>query len=127
MIGVVITGHGNFPEGLLSTARRIIGDLENVIVVATRLNEEPLNLRARLDKAVEKVASKEGILVLTDIFGSSASSMCINMHKKYPIRVVTGMNLPMVFALATYRNTAINLDALASMLEGVGKKSISKW
>ncbi len=37
MIGVVITGHGEFPEGLLSTAKRIIGDLENVIVVATRL------------------------------------------------------------------------------------------
>lgn len=127
MIGVVITGHSNFPEGLLSTAKRIVGNIEKVIVVATRLNEEPTNLRARLDKAVEKVASAEGVLVLTDIFGSSASSMCINMHKKYPIRVVTGMNLPMVFALANYRNAAINLDALASMLEEIGKKSITRW
>ena len=127
MIGVVITGHSNFPEGLLATAKRIVGDIEKVIVVATRLNEEPTNLRARLDKAVEKVASAEGVLVLTDIFGSSASSMCINMHKKYPIRVVTGMNLPMVFALATYRNAAINIDALASMLEEIGKKSITRW
>jgi PTS system mannose-specific IIA component len=127
MIGVVVTGHGNFPEGLLSTAKRIIGDLENIIVITTRPNEEPLNLRARLDKAIEKVASEEGVLVLTDVFGSSASSICISMHKKYPIRVVTGMNLPMVFALATHRNTAINLDTLASILEEVGKKSINKW
>ena len=127
MIGVVITGHGNFPEGLFSTAKRIIGDLENVIVVATQPNEKPFHLSARLAKAMEKVASKSGVLVLTDVFGSSASSMCINMHKKYPIKVVTGVNLPMLFALATYRRAAINLDTLASKVEEVGKKSISKW
>lgn len=127
MIGVVVTGHGKFPAELISTARRIIGDLDKVIVIATRPNEAPLSLRTRLDKALDKVASKEGVLVLTDVFGSSASSMCINMHKKYRIRVITGMNLPMIFALATYRSSAVNLDALASMLEGVGKKSINKW
>ena len=127
MIGIVVTGHGNFPQGLISTAKRIIGGLENVIVVATRPNEEPRNLRARVHKTVEKVASKEGVLVLTDVFGSSASSMCINMHKRYPIRVVTGVNLPMIFALATHRGAASNLDALASMVEEVGKKSINKW
>mgnify|MGYP001210631649 CR=1 FL=1 len=126
MIGVVVTGHGNFPAGLVATAKRIVGDPEKIIVVATRLNEEPLNLRARLDKAVEKVASKEGVLVLTDVFGSSASSMCINMHKTYPIRVITGVNLPMIFALVTHRRTA-SLDALASIVEEVGKKSINKW
>ncbi len=127
MIGIVITGHGNFPKELISTARKIIGDLKGIIVVTTRYKEEPSNLRARLNKAVEKVASNEGVLVLTDIFGSSASSMCINMHKKYPVRVVTGINLPMVFALATYRNSALNIDDLAFMLEKVGKKSITKW
>ncbi len=128
MIGVVITGHGNFPKELVSTARKIMGDLKKgVIVVTTRQEEEPSNLRTRLNKAIEKVASKEGVLVLADIFGSSASSMCINMRKKYPIRVVTGMNLPMVFALVTYRNSALNIDDLASMLEKVGKKSLTKW
>jgi PTS system mannose-specific IIA component len=127
MIGVVITGHGKFPEALVSTARRIMGDLKGVVVVTTRQNEEPVNLHTRLNSAVEKVASKEGVLVLTDIFGSSASSICINMHKKYPLRVITGMNLPMIFALATHRNSAISLDALASTLEEVGKKSINKW
>ena len=128
MIGVVITGHGKFPKELVSTARKIIGDLKKgVVVITTRYKEEPFNLRARLDKAVEKVASKDGVLVLADVFGSSASSMCINMRKKYPVRVVTGMNLPMVFALATYRNSALNIDDLASKLENVGKKSIAKW
>ena len=127
MIGVVITGHGNFPKELVFTARKIIGDLRDVEVITTRHREEPDNLRTRLNNAVEKVASKQGVLVLTDIFGSSASSMCINMHKKYPIRVVTGMNLPMVFALATHRSSALSLDTLASMLEQIGKKSINKW
>jgi PTS system mannose-specific IIA component len=127
MIGVVIAGHGDFPEGLFSTAKKIVGDLENTIVVTTRPDEEPLNLLTRLNKAVEKVASKEGVLVLTDIFGSSASSMCINMHKKYPIKVVTGMNLSMLFTLATQRRTTIDLTNLASMMEEVGKKSITNW
>jgi PTS system mannose-specific IIA component len=128
MIGVVITGHGKFPKELISTARKIIGDLKkDIVVVTTRLEEEPVNLRTRLDKAVERVASKDGVLVLTDVFGSSASSMCINMCKKYPVRVITGMNLPMIFTLATYRNSAFNIGDLASQLEKVGKKSITKW
>ncbi|MDD5454794.1 MAG: PTS sugar transporter subunit IIA [Candidatus Ratteibacteria bacterium] len=127
MIGVVITGHGNFPKELISTSRKIIGNLKSVVVITTRYKEEPFGLRTRLNKAVEKVASQEGVLILTDIFGSSASSMCISMKKKYPVRVVTGMNLPMVFALATYRNSALNIDDLASMLEKVGKKSVTKW
>ena len=128
MIGVVITGHGNFPKGLVSTARKIIGNLKNgVVVVATRHEEEPSNLRERLNEAVEKVSSNEGVLVLTDIFGSSASSVCINMHRNYPVRVVTGMNLPMIFALATHRSASINIDDLASMLEKIGKKSVTRW
>ncbi|MCK4904648.1 PTS sugar transporter subunit IIA [bacterium] len=128
MIGIVITGHGNFPKGLISTARKIIGDIKKgVVVVTTRQEEEPANLRERLDKAVEKVSSKDGVLVLTDVFGSSASSMCINMRKEYPVRVVTGMNLPMIFTLATYRNSAFNIGDLASKLEKIGKKSITKW
>jgi mannose/fructose-specific phosphotransferase system component IIA len=96
-------------------------------VVTTRLEEDPPSLSARLNKAIEKVASKSGVLVLTDVFGSSACSMCIHMRKNYPLRVVTGMNLPMMFSLATYRNSALNVEDLASKLEKVGKKSIAKW
>lgn len=128
MIGVVITGHGNFPKELVSTARKIMGDLKNGIVVVTTSQEEnPSRLRVRLNSAIEKVASKSGVLVLVDIFGSSASSMCINMRKKYPVRVVTGMNLPMIFALATYRSSALSIGDLASTLERIGKKSVTMW
>lgn len=127
MIGVVVTGHGKFPKELVSTARKIMGDLKNVAVVTTRQEENPSSLRARLNSAVEKVASRSGVLVLTDIFGSSASSMCINMRKKYPVKVVTGMNFPMIFALATYRSSALSVDDLASTLEKIGKKSVMKW
>lgn len=127
MIGIVVTGHSNLPKSLISTARRILGDLEKVSVVATRPNEEPLGLFERLSKAVEKVASTEGVLILTDVFGSSVSSMCINMEKKYPIRVISGMNLPMIFTLATYRNSKIKLSTLVSKIEEEGKKSITSW
>jgi PTS system mannose-specific IIA component len=127
MIGVVIAGHGDFPKSLVSTAERILGKLENVLVVSTKPGEEPFHLCERLDKAVEKVASEEGVLVLTDVFGSSASSMCINMAKNFPVKVVTGVNLPMIFTLATYRNSKIELDTLASKVEEKGKKSITNW
>ena len=127
MIGIVIAGHSSFPQGLFTTAKKIMGKLSKVAVIATRPEEEPFHPRNRLDNAIEKVASREGVVILTDILGGSVCSMATNMEKKYPIRVVTGINLPMLFALANYRENIRDVNTLATMMEKVGKRSITTW
>lgn len=125
MIGVVVAGHGKFPEGLVSTTKRIMGDLREVAAIAPRPIEKPYDFQVRLEKVIEKVSSQEGVLVLVDIYGGSASSYCLQMQKDFPIRVITGASLPMLLAAIHSRKKMKDLDAVANLVEQVGKKSIT--
>ena len=67
------------------------------------------------DKVVD--AGKEGILIVTDLFGGSPFMVSARVYQKHqeniPMEIVTGMNLPMLAELM------INLDKTAPELKKV--------
>jgi len=49
---------------------------------------------------------------MTDVLGGSATNICVELLKTDNIRVLTGVNLPMVMEAANHRNTT-DVTALA--------------
>ena len=66
---------------------------------------------ARPEAMVEEVESKineldttDGIIFITDIYGSTPSNIAQGLADKYAATLISGVNLPMMIRLLNYRN-----------------------
>ena len=92
--------------------------------VSIDLRENAADLRARIEKAIKKVNQRQGVLILTDMFGGTPSNLAYSFLEEGKIEVLSGVNLPILFKAVSMRKTK-SLNELALFLETFGKKSIS--
>lgn len=124
MIGIVIVTHGKLGKELVSTADIIVGKLENTITVSFDSLQGPENTKTHLEEAIGKVDRKEGVILLTDLFGGTPSNIAISFLNNDGIEVVSGVNLPMIIKIPFLKN-AKNVHEAAKMLKKCGHESIS--
>lgn len=125
MIGIVIVTHSQLGDALIEAAEFIIGKRpESLVSVSIDLNESADALRGKIADGIKKVQSKEGVLILTDMFGGTPSNLSYSFLEEGKIEVISGVNLPILIQAANTR-TKTNLSKLAVKLETFGKKSIS--
>ncbi|MBE8862721.1 PTS sugar transporter subunit IIA, partial [Enterococcus faecium] len=67
-----------------------------------------------IEQQIQSIVSKlgkENLFILTDILGGSVNNEMIGLLKKEPaIRLITGMNLPLVISIATQVNPIAAAD-----------------
>lgn len=125
MVGIILAGHGEFAEGLLKATEAIVGRIEKLEVVSSYQGIRKKEMEEEMKRAFSRVATKKGILILTDIFGSTPSNVVGCLNSECKIVLVTGVNLPMMLDLALNRKME-NVEALALRLHNTGKKSVIK-
>ena len=81
-------------------------------------------LRDKVAAAIKKVDKKDGVLVLTDMFGGTPSNISYSFLEEGHIEVLSGVNLPVLIEAIVSREK-FGLDELATKLEATGKKSIT--
>ncbi len=125
MIGIVIVTHGQLGDSLIDAAEFILGGKpEAMESVSIDLNEKADILRLKIAEAINRVKTKEGVLVLTDMFGGTPSNLSYSFLEEGRVEVLSGVNLPILLtAVNTRKNT--ELSNLGQNLEAFGKKSIS--
>ena len=125
MIGIVIVTHSRLGDALIEAAEFIVGDKpEDIVPVSIDLNENADKLRNKIAAGIKKVNQKDGVLIMTDMFGGTPSNLSYSFLEEGRVEVISGVNLPIVIrALNTRENT--DLSQLAANLETFGKKSIS--
>lgn len=125
MVGIVIVTHRQLGDALLDAAEFILGARpEAMVSVSINLIESAEKLREKILAAIKEVDRREGVLILTDMFGGTPSNLSYSFLEEGRIEVISGVNLPMVIKAAKSRQT-MNLGGLAECLEACGKKSIS--
>ncbi|MCH4206839.1 MAG: PTS fructose transporter subunit IIA [Solobacterium sp.] len=132
MIGIVVTGHGNFATGLTSSVKLIAGMPEKYVAVDFVQEDSTDDLTSHLKAAFEQLAGCEGgILVFTDLMGGSPFKMSVELSvalkDKYKIRVVTGTNLGMLIEANMSRGFMEDVDSLADMAIETGKQQLMKY
>lgn len=125
MIAVIVLTHGNLAGELLEAARKIDEQIEQSSVAL------PLPWEIDSDEASEllrrtlkELDSSDGVLILTDMFGGTATNLALPFLTPDQVEVVTGVNLPMLVKLASLRNREAPLAELAARLTESGQKSI---
>lgn len=125
MIGIVIVTHSQLGDALIEAAKFIIGKKPEALVsVSIDLNESAEVLRDKIAKRIKKVKSKDGVLILTDMFGGTPSNLSYSFLEEGHIEVISGVNLPILIQAVNTRKK-MELGKLAVKLEEFGKKSIS--
>ena len=125
MIGIVIVTHSQLGDALIEAAEFIIGGRPKAMVsVSIDLNQSAEKLRGKISEGIKKVEKKDGVLILTDMFGGTPSNLSYSFLEEGRVEVLSGVNLPILIQAVNTREK-MGLDKLAMSLEAFGKKSIS--
>ncbi len=108
-VGILIITHGEMAQQLILTATSTLG------------GQLPLNCKALSvsptcdpDKSLETAKSlldelmnEDGVLILTDIYGSTPSNIANHFEKLDNISVIAGINLPMLIRILNYPDLSL--------------------
>ncbi|MEW5766621.1 MAG: PTS sugar transporter subunit IIA [bacterium] len=123
MIGIAIVTHGKLGVELIKTAEGIVGSLEKVKAVSSIPSDTLDEIMRKVCEAIEEVDTGEGVILLTDLFGGSSSTTCAALGNNRNLKVISGVNLPMLIDLAFHRNQH-NLSEVAALAKKAGQRAI---
>ncbi len=124
MIGIVIVAHGGLAREYLLAMEHIVGKHRGTVAVSIDADDDCGSKQAEIDAAVASVDEGQGVVVVTDMFGSTPSNLAMGACRKTPDRrVLYGANLPLLVKLAKLRKKPLN-DAVSCALSA-GRKYIS--
>ena len=84
MIGLVVTGHGLFAEGMHSSAKMIAGDNEHIKYVCFEEGMGLEDLAVKLNAAYNELSDCDGIVVLSDLPGGSPFKTAVECSMEHP-------------------------------------------
>ena len=75
-------------------------------------------------KNVMTIEQKDGVIILTDMFGGTPSNLAISLLGRPNLEVIAGVNLPMLIKLASVRK-AKTVGEAVDLAQEAGRKYIS--
>jgi PTS system ascorbate-specific IIA component len=112
--GILIITHGNLGRDMLETVTSIMR--QSPLQMKTMSVKGDCNPDAEFTTASDVCTELDqggGILVLTDLFGSTPSNIAARLLDRHNVRVISGVNVPMLLRVLNYPNAS--LDKLAEI------------
>lgn len=125
MSKILLLSHGNLAREIWATSGMVLGVVSGVeyltLPSGTDLTRYEADIRLKVEEA------KDGILILTDIFGGTpfitASRIYASLEDKEKMEIVTGMNLAMVLQVLNFVGSStvgeLKTIAMAAGVEGI--------
>ncbi|WP_243546249.1 PTS sugar transporter subunit IIA [Pseudodesulfovibrio tunisiensis] len=107
---------------LVQAAQTILGPQEKCFAVGVDVNRGVDETLEEVRGAIRNAGDQCGVLIMTDLFGGSPTTMSLSLLKSETIEVVTGVNLPMV--ISAIQGRKMNLEKLASTVKDAGQQGI---
>ncbi|MBD3855112.1 MAG: PTS sugar transporter subunit IIA [Acidobacteria bacterium] len=125
MIPVLILTHGNLASELLQAAQTIDPSLSgHAASMSLPWDVDSDEASRSLKKQLRELDQGEGTLILTDMFGGTATNLALPFLEPEKVEIVTGVNLPMLVKLGSLQGRTMSLEELATGLTAAGQKSI---
>lgn len=123
MVGVLIVSHGPLAEALITSVQSLVGRIEGMSGISVWPKDNPKEIRDKIQKKMREVDDGDGVLILTDILGGTPTNISLSSLKKERVEVVTGVNVPMLLTLSSYRKGR-SLKEIGTMVKKSGRRSI---
>jgi PTS system ascorbate-specific IIA component len=125
-IGLLIITHNNIGTDLVDTATAMLGVCPlatEILPVSQKSDPEAVLKKARL--LLAELDQGNGVLVLTDMYGSTPSNIAHSLLDGARARVIAGVNLPMLVRVLNYPR--LSLDELAEKALSGGRDGIMAY
>ncbi len=125
-VGLLIITHNDIGKELLKAATEMLGvcPLEAVTYSVSR-NSDPDDLERKARESITRLDSGDGVLILTDAYGSTPSNISTRLLDDSHTHMVSGVNLPMLIRVLNYPR--LGLDALTEKALSGGNDGILEY
>ncbi|GAA0752361.1 PTS galactosamine/N-acetylgalactosamine transporter subunit IIA [Clostridium sartagoforme] len=129
MIGLIISGHGNFASGLRTSLKLIAGEPCNIEYVDFEETDSIEDLRKKYYASLENLNNCDSILALSDLAGGSPFKTLVEVKTQIekPLEVIGGTNLPMLLEISMTKDIIDDLKSLSQSAIEVGKSGVVKF
>ncbi|MEM5386962.1 PTS sugar transporter subunit IIA [Paraburkholderia phymatum] len=123
MAGILIIAHAPFATALRECVAHIYGGLPARIgVIDVSPDCDPVQVVSSAYAEIDRLKEENGTLVLTDMFGATPANIAGRLASLPDVRVLAGVNLPMLVRAVCYRATPLDVlvdKALAGATKGI--------
>ncbi|WP_124059351.1 PTS sugar transporter subunit IIA [Vaginisenegalia massiliensis] len=127
MVGILVTGHGEFAKGMMQASQMIGGKADHARFVmfedGMNLDDFGRELRQQMEQLLENCSN--GVVVLTDLLGGTPFNVSVLQSQDLDsVVVLAGTNLPMVLEGVLTGPFAESALALAEKLVETGRSAV---
>lgn len=123
MIGILIIAHGSLGESLIHCASHVMGTRPPLLrQLGVDTHDDPVSILPQAQQMVKELDQGQGVLVLSDMYGATPCNLVARLVVPDNVEGVSGVNLPMLVRVLTYRNSSLKIlveKALSGGREGV--------
>jgi mannose PTS system EIIA component len=124
-VSILLVTHNEIGDSLLKTAITTFGELPlSTRSIGINYKNDPNEMAVSIEKIVNEIDQGEGVLVLTDMFGSTPCNIAQKLRDLNNVQVISGINLPMVIRVMNYPQ--LPLDLLAEKALSAGREGVMK-
>ena len=124
-VGILIMSHDGIGPALLGTATLMLDNcpLQTKLLTASR-DCDPDQLMEDAFEQIKNLNTGEGVLILTDLYGSTPCNIAQKLTSQKHVEVVSGLNLSMLIRVFNYPQ--LTLPELSEKAVSGGQDGISR-
>jgi PTS system mannose-specific IIA component len=124
MIGIVLVGHGTLAPSVLRSIESVLGHpVPGMVAVGATADDTLITLKTKIAAAAASVEQGDGTIILTDMYGDTATNVSMALARGARIQVVTGSNLPILVKVISARHE-MGIEDLAAFIVEYGRDHI---
>jgi len=102
-VGILLICHNDIGGQLIETATDMLERLPTQLDhLDVRQDDDPIDLLNAARRRVGDLDGGEGVLVMTDMYGSTPSNIAHRLRDQHDVQVLSGVNLPMLVRALNY-------------------------
>ncbi len=128
MVGIIVISESKASREMLKTVKKVLGQqtLEGVVPLVMDASLKCPERQRRIVGTIKKLKTHDGVLILTELCGSTQNNVCVDFLKQGKIEIISGYNLPMLIKVATL-NQSLSVSKIATEIAKSGKKYIHSF
>ena len=102
-VGILIISHDGIGASIMGTANFMIKNISiDIKLLSANRESDPEELLESAISLVRELDTGDGVLVLTDLYGSTPSNIAHRLHEHAEVNIVSGLNLSMLIRVINY-------------------------
>lgn len=122
-VGLLVVTHDDIGRALIDSATTMLGMCPiSMELLSVSPGCQPEDVILKAEEALLRLEQGDGVLVLTDMYGSTPSNISNRLARQDNVIVAAGINLPMLIRVLNYPH--LSLQEMASKATSGGRDGI---